>query len=66
MFLFPCSSDHEQDWQPYPVYPYSAYSIICDGDTYEVHLYIYSTVLRVVSVAPVFQLANSKPSDVGT
>ena len=25
--LFPCSADHEQDWQPYPVDPYSA---ICD------------------------------------
>ena len=24
---FPCSVDHEQDWQPYPVDPYSA---ICD------------------------------------
>ena len=24
---FPCSADHEQDWQPYPVDPYSA---ICD------------------------------------
>ena len=24
---FPCSADHEKDWQPYPVYPYSA---ICD------------------------------------
>ena len=21
---FPCSTDHEQDWQPYPVDPYSA------------------------------------------
>ena len=20
---FPCSADHEQDWQPYPVDPYS-------------------------------------------
>ena len=28
---FPCSADHEQDWQPYPVNPYSA---ICDGHTY--------------------------------
>ena len=28
---FPCSADHEQDWQPYPVYPYSA---ICDDHTY--------------------------------
>ena len=29
---FPCSADHEQDWQPYPVDPYSA---ICDDHTYE-------------------------------
>ena len=28
---FPCSADYEQDWQPYPVDPYSA---ICDGHTY--------------------------------
>ena len=28
---FPCSTDHEQDWQPYPVDPYSA---ICDDHTY--------------------------------
>ena len=28
---FPCSADHEQDWQPYPVDPYSA---ICDDDAY--------------------------------
>ena len=21
---FPCSADHEHDWQPYPVDPYSA------------------------------------------
>ena len=30
---FPCSADHEQDWQPYPVDPYSA---ICDDHTYNV------------------------------
>ena len=29
---FPCSADHEQDWQPYPVDPYSA--IICDDHTW--------------------------------
>ena len=29
--IFPCSADHEQDWQPYPVDPYSA---ICDDQTY--------------------------------
>ena len=28
---FPCSADHEQDWQSYPVDPYSA---ICDDHTY--------------------------------
>ena len=33
---FPCSADHEQDWQPYPVDPYSA--IICDDHTY-IHTY---------------------------
>ena len=35
---FPCSVDHEQDWQPYPVDPYSA---ICDDHTY-IHTYIHS------------------------
>ena len=34
---FPCSADHEQDWQPYPVDPYSA---ICDDHTYT---YIHNT-----------------------
>ena len=29
---FPCSANHEQDWQPYPVDPYSA---ICDDHTYK-------------------------------
>ena len=33
---FPCSADHEQDWQPYPVDPYSA---ICDDHT-NIHTYI--------------------------
>ena len=28
---FLCSADHEQDWQPYQVDPYSA---ICDDNTY--------------------------------
>ena len=32
---FPCSADHVQDWQPYPVDPYSA---ICDDHTY-MHTY---------------------------
>ena len=28
---FLCSADHEQDWRPYPVDPYST---ICDDHTY--------------------------------
>ena len=36
---FPCSADHEQDWQPsYPADPYSCY--MCD------HTYIHSFVLQ--------------------
>ena len=31
---FPCSADHEQDWQPYPADPYSA----CDDHSYR-HTY---------------------------
>ena len=31
---FPCSADHEEDWQPYPVDPYSCY--MCDH-TYNVY-----------------------------
>ena len=43
---FPCSADHEQDWQPYPV---DAYSAICDDHTY-IHTYIhtYSVVVVVI------------------
>ena len=37
---FPCSADHEQDWQPYPVDPYSA---ICDDHTY-IHTYCTATL----------------------
>ena len=37
---FPCSADHEQDWRPYPVDPYSA---ICDDHTY-IHTYSSSIV----------------------
>ena len=25
ILIFSCSADHEQDWQPYPVDPYSCY-----------------------------------------
>ena len=39
-YYFPCSADHEQDWQPYPVDPYSA---ICDEHTY---ILLYSDTVR--------------------
>ena len=31
---FPCSADHEQDWQPYPVDPYSAIYYVITMHTY--------------------------------
>ena len=37
-FILPCSADHEQDWHPYLVDPYSAIPV-CDLTT---HLYIYA------------------------
>ena len=36
IIIFPSSADYEQDWQPYPVDPYSA---ICDDDD---HTYIHT------------------------
>ena len=41
---FPCSADHEQDWQPYPVDPYSA---IRDDHTY-IHTYILYVDISVL------------------
>ena len=44
-YYFPCSADHEQDWQPYPVEPYSA--IICDDHTYILYIdttYIHTSI----------------------
>ena len=38
---FPCSADHVQDWQPYPVDPYSCY--MCDEMT--IHTYIHVSPL---------------------
>ena len=34
---FPCSADHEQDWQPYPVD-----SAICDYHTTYINTYIHT------------------------
>ena len=42
---FPCSADHEQDWQPYRVDPYSA---ICDDHTYRSIIEMVSFLSRIV------------------
>ena len=40
---FSCSADHEQDWQPYPVDPYSCY--MCD------HAYIHVLFILILSIS---------------
>ena len=63
---FPCTAEilrHEQDWQPYPVDPYSA---ICDDHTYMHTLFLqfyllYTTTVRYSIELPVFIfLLNNK------
>ena len=46
---FPCSADHEQDWQLYPVDPYFA---ICDDYTYVrcSEFYSYGCKCEVVAI----------------
>ena len=51
---FPCSADHEQDWQPYPVDPYSA---ICDDHTY-IHT-VHCSKVHFTIKALRFQGANA-------
>ena len=34
---FPCSADHEQDWQPYPVDPYSAIYVMIIHTYYDLY-----------------------------
>ena len=50
---FPCSADHEQDWQPYPVEPYSATTVhVMTIHTY-IHTYINTYILvQVERVCP--------------
>ena len=38
---FPCSADHEQDWQPYPA---DLYSAICYGLSYFQHAHFIPIV----------------------
>ena len=44
---FPCSADHEQDWQPYPVDPYLA---IRNDHIY--NTYIHKKLLQCISAEP--------------
>ena len=48
---FPCSADHEQDWQPYPVDPYSCY--MCDIhtilDSLEVVYYVLLYIIQCLN-----------------
>ena len=37
---FSCSADHVQDWQPYPIDPYSCY--MCDHICMHAHMYVSS------------------------
>ena len=52
--FFPYSADHEQDWQPYPVDPYSA---ICD----DYNTVLYSTVPYVILWIPCASLHPTNP-----
>ena len=54
---FPCSADHEQDWQPYPVDPYSA---ICDDHRY-IHTYMpYTELRRILEGSVLFKIVLRK------
>ena len=41
-------ADHEQDWQPYPVDPYSCYGT-CDNNIY-IDTYIYIYIHKIVDM----------------
>ena len=62
---FPCSADHEQDWQLYPVDPYSA---ICDDHNVHTYIHTYHTwskyvvLYRLILVALCFPERSCLPS----
>ena len=55
---FPCSADHEQDGQPYPVDAYSCYT--CD-DTY-IHMSIYIYIIFIYFYLTYSRWTSSLPS----
>ena len=56
-YYFPCSADHEQDWQPYPVDLYSAN--ICDDHTYIHH----NTGSSTIELPSAFAESGAYPPD---
>ena len=66
---FPCSADREQDWQYFPVDPYSCYDICVTIHTYIQAHAVWRRLrgkLHELPVALKVQLITSKPFDVGT
>ena len=53
---FPCSVDHEQDWQPYPVDPYSCY-MLCDHTHQRTQLTIVTNIIEREFVATAILLS---------
>ena len=53
--IFPCSTDHEQDCQPYPADPYSAEST---DHTYIIHTYVYIHILSACLQLSDYQLSK--------
>ena len=51
--IFPCSANHEQDWQPYPVGPYSAESVD--------HPYIHTSIVYSRLCAASWGVEEYKP-----
>ena len=53
--FLPCSADHDQDWQPYPVDPYSCYNVMVMYYEYVLLLQEYaSTYYKSTSEVCVF------------
>ena len=61
--FFPCSADHEQDWQLYPVDAYSA--IIYDDHTY-IHIHILIIPSIHIYIMKYTKLPVDPGSSVGT
>ena len=56
---FPCTADHEQDWQPYPVDPYSPK---CDDHTYSLgYIRILTVTARVALLSSPVRPTNEGP-----